>query len=198
MLEMIQFWPIKSQPIEAFGHTTYKLCHAADLEYRGIACKVVNISNKISRLQREELWRSLNCYRLSGEVFVGQPKVLVVDDDQESRELISEVLASNGYTVGVVESAEAARALIDRGDEYRIVIADLQMPNASGLELLQELRRENRKLELILMSSFMGGAERKQAMELGVKGLLEKPFRLTELLRMVDGLASKTSIGIAP
>ena len=58
-------------------------------------------------------------------------KVLVVDDDQESRELLSEVLTSNGYTVGVVENAESARALLDQDEDYRIIIADLRMPKGS-------------------------------------------------------------------
>lgn len=125
-------------------------------------------------------------------------KVLVVDDDQESRELLSEVLTTNGYAVGLVENAEAAQALLDQDEEYRIVIADLRMPDGSGLELLKELRRQRSKREVILMSSFISGPERKLALELGVDALLEKPFRLSELLELVAGLVNGKSIGISP
>ncbi|MGH9454360.1 MAG: response regulator [Terriglobia bacterium] len=124
-------------------------------------------------------------------------KVLVVDDDQESRELLFEVLASNGYEVGVVENAAAAQAELASDGDYQIVIADLQMPNGNGLELLQRLRKQKTKHELILMSSFISGTERKMALDLGVGALLEKPFRLSELLEAVAGLASKSSIGIS-
>jgi DNA-binding response OmpR family regulator len=124
-------------------------------------------------------------------------KVLVVDDDQESRDLLSEVLTSNGYTVGVVESAESARALLDQDEDYRIIIADLRMPKGGGLELLEGLRRRKSRHEIILMSSFMSGAEREMALDLGVDALLEKPFQLSELLEVVAGLAKGKSVGIS-
>ena len=124
-------------------------------------------------------------------------KVLVVDDDEESRELLSEVLTTNGYSVGVVANAEAARAILSGDLEYRIVIADLRMPNGSGLELVEELRRKNSKHEIILMSSFISGPEKKLALDLGVGALIEKPFRLTELLDLVAGMAKENSIGIS-
>lgn len=124
-------------------------------------------------------------------------KVLVVDDDKESRELLSEVLSSNGYAVGMVENAEAAQAALKNDADYSIVIADLRMPNGSGLELLRELRRQDSKRDMILMSSFITGPEREMALDLGVDALLEKPFRLTELLEVVAGLAKEKSIRVS-
>ncbi|MGH9406739.1 MAG: response regulator [Terriglobia bacterium] len=124
-------------------------------------------------------------------------KVLVVDDDAASRELLSEVLTTNGYAVGLVESAEAARALLSQGETYQIVIADLRMPGGNGLELLRELRNQYPKQEIILMSSFISGTERKLALASGAAGLIEKPFRLSELLDLVAGVARENSIGIS-
>lgn len=124
-------------------------------------------------------------------------KILVVDDDKESRDLLFEVLTTNGYSVGVVENAGAARALLDQDGEYRIVIADLRMPDGNGLELLKDLRGRNSKQEIILMSSFISGAERELALDLGVDALLEKPFQLSELLEMVAGLAKEKSFGLS-
>ena len=124
-------------------------------------------------------------------------KVLVVDDDAESRELLSEVLGSNGYTVASVEDGAAAREALDHDDGYAIVIADLRMPNGTGLELLQHLRDRKSRQELVLMSSFMSGAERKMALELGARALLEKPFRLSELLQVVSDLAAKSAVGVS-
>lgn len=124
-------------------------------------------------------------------------KVLIVDDDAESRELLCEVLAAHGYGVDAVENAAAALEELKRDGEYRIVIADLRMPNRTGLELLQDLRQKNSKHEVILMSSFISGTERRLALELGADALLEKPFRLSELLRVVDELAARKSIEIS-
>jgi CheY-like chemotaxis protein len=124
-------------------------------------------------------------------------KILVVDDDQESRELLCEVLEANGYAPCAVADGLAAREVLSRDDEYRIVIADLQMPHETGLELLRKLRQQNSKHEIILMSSFMSGPEKKAAKALGVHALLDKPFQLTELLQTVADLAAQNSIGIS-
>ncbi len=127
---------------------------------------------------------------------MGTTKVLVVDDDQGSRELLSEVLTANGYVVASVADGSAARDELSRDSGYEIVIADLRMPNGSGLDLLRELRSGRRTQDLILMSSFMSGAEKRQALALGAKALLEKPFKLTELLALVADLAEQRTIGI--
>jgi DNA-binding response OmpR family regulator len=131
-------------------------------------------------------------------VLVGTPKILIVDDDQESRSLLSEVLQANGYMVGAVADGTAAREELRRDDGYVIVIADLCMPKETGLELLRNLRQQKCKQAIILMSSFISGAERKLARELGAHALLDKPFRLAELLRVVDNLAHQNAIPISP
>jgi CheY-like chemotaxis protein len=124
-------------------------------------------------------------------------KILVVDDDQESRNLLCEVLEANGYAPHAVANGLAAREVLSRDVEYRIVIADLQMPQESGLELLRKLRLQNSKHEVILMSSFMSGAEKKAAKALGAHALLEKPFQITELLQKVADLLAQISVGMS-
>jgi CheY-like chemotaxis protein len=124
-------------------------------------------------------------------------KILVVDDDQESRDLLSEVLEANGYTVCTVADARAARELLGRDGEYGIVIADLRMPNESGLELLRKLRQQNSRHEIILMSSFISGTERQAAKALGVHALLDKPFQISELLKTVGELSAPNPLGIS-
>jgi len=124
-------------------------------------------------------------------------KILVVDDDQENRDLLCEVLAANGYAPHAVANGLAAREVLSRDGDYHIVIADLQMPQESGLELLRKLREQNSRHEFILMSSFMSGVEKKTAKALGARALLDKPFRFTELLQTVAHLSSRQSIGTA-
>jgi len=124
------------------------------------------------------------------------PKVLIVDDDEESRQLLSEVLEANGYGVGAVADGLAARETLSRDVEYRIVIADLHMPNESGLDLLRNLQKEKSCHDIILMSSFISGNERQMAEDLGARALLEKPFRLSELLQVVSQLVEKKPIGL--
>jgi len=127
---------------------------------------------------------------------VNPTKVLVVDDDPGSRDLLTEVLAANGYLVAAVADGAAAREELARDGQYGIVIADLRMPNITGLDLLRDLQGRNHGQDLILMSSFLSGADKQQALELGARALLEKPFRLTELLDVVGDLAERRSVGV--
>ncbi len=124
-------------------------------------------------------------------------KILVVDDDQESRGLLCEVLESGGYAPHAVANGREAREVLNRDLEYRIVIADLHMPQESGLELLRSIRRQQFQHEFILMSSFMTGPEKHAAKALGAHALLEKPFQFTELLQAVAELTMQNSIGIS-
>jgi DNA-binding response OmpR family regulator len=124
-------------------------------------------------------------------------KVLIVDDDQESRSLLSEFLEGNGYAVTAVEDGSTAREILSREKDCRIVIADLRMPKESGLQMLRNLHRQNCKSDVILMSSFVSRQEKQKALELGVHALLEKPLRFTELLEIVSKLAEKHSIEIS-
>jgi CheY-like chemotaxis protein len=71
------------------------------------------------------------------------------------------------------------------------------MPKETGLELLRHLRKQNSNHSIVLMSSFISMGERQFAQDLGVQALLEKPFRLSELLDVVGGLARKSPIGTA-
>ena len=129
---------------------------------------------------------------------MASPKVLVVDDDSESRGLICEVLESNGYSVASVADGRAARDILEKDGDFRVVIADLRMPIENGLDLIRNLREKNNQHEFILMSSFMSAAERKSAERLGVRTLLDKPFRLSELLQSVSELVGKKPIEITP
>ena len=125
-------------------------------------------------------------------------RILVVDDDLESRDLLSEVLEANGYPqVEAVADGLAAREALARDNDCRIIIADLHMPNETGLDLLRHLRKQNAKHEIVLMSSFFSQTERKLAQDLGAYALLDKPFRITELLEIVSQLAERNSIGIS-
>jgi len=133
----------------------------------------------------------------SGAKAVGLPKVLIVDDDEESRQLLSEVLEGNGYAVGAVADGMAAREALRQDGGFRIVIADLHMPKETGLQLFKHLREQNLTHDLILMSSFISVSERQLAGELGARALLEKPFRLSELLQVVGELVRRDPIGLA-
>ena len=124
-------------------------------------------------------------------------KILILDDDQESRELLTEVLAGSGYQPIAVGGGAAAREVLRRQPDCRIILADLQMPEESGLDFLRSLRKENLKHDVILMSSFISREEARAAWALGVHALIDKPFPLERLLQVVAELAPQGSGRIA-
>jgi DNA-binding response OmpR family regulator len=124
-------------------------------------------------------------------------RILVVDDDRESRNLLREVLEANGYVVQAVPDSPSARKELEGDNGFEVVIADLRMPGESGMDLLRELRRRNSPHHTVLMSSFISESERLQAAELGVDAMLDKPFRLSELLAMLARVTGDTSIGVS-
>ena len=121
----------------------------------------------------------------------------MVDDDQETRNLLSEVLDANGYSVELAENGEGLWKALGSDGGKAVILIDLRMPGENGLELLRKLQEKKIACDAILMSSFFTGAERDLARELGVRAFLEKPFRLTELLRVVSEVARKRPIGIS-
>ena len=121
----------------------------------------------------------------------------MVDDDQESRNLLSEVLNANGYAVEVAEDGKGLWKALGTDDGKAVILIDLRIPGENGLELLRELQEKKIACDAILMTSFITGTERDLARKLGVRAFLEKPFRLSELLRVVSEVAKKNPIGIS-
>jgi len=121
----------------------------------------------------------------------------VVDDDQESRNLLSEVLNANGYSVEVAEDGAGFWKALGTDDGKAVILIDLRMPGENGLELLRKLQEKKIACDAILMTSFITGTELDLARKLGVRAFLEKPFRLSELLRVVSEVAKKNPIGIS-
>jgi len=172
--------------------STQSLVNLTSLEYNPLICNY--LCNLLGRWQPACPKPARHCIWSMRRV----SRILVVDDDPESRDLLSEVLETNGYPqVEAVADGLAAREALARDNDCPIIIADLHMPNESGLDLLRHLRKQKAKHEIVLMSSFFSLAERKLARDLGAYALLDKPFRISELLELVSQLAGRNSIGIS-
>lgn len=106
--------------------------------------------------------------------------VLVVDDDDEMRALLTDVLRKDGYDVGEArDGAQAALAL--RAREYDLVLIDKNMPGPSGLDLLPGLRRVCPRSQFIMMTAYGDVPSYMEAVEKGAAEFLFKPFRMDDL-----------------
>jgi CheY-like chemotaxis protein/HPt (histidine-containing phosphotransfer) domain-containing protein len=106
-------------------------------------------------------------------------RVLVVDDDAMSRELLGALLEAEGYAVESAESGEAALALLGRGDTAPdLVLADVQMPGMTGAQLAGKLRRACGRSTLLLA---MSGSRPPEKTVSRFDGFLLKPFKMAEI-----------------
>ena len=105
--------------------------------------------------------------------------ILVVDDHDDSLELVGRVLRRAGHDVLKVTSAAAALAAAREG-RCQLVVSDIGMPERDGLSLMRELR-EQYGLRGIALSGFVAAKDREAAMEAGFDRFIAKPLEIPEL-----------------
>jgi response regulator RpfG family c-di-GMP phosphodiesterase len=112
------------------------------------------------------------------------PRILVVDDEQVIRDILSEFLSMEGYVVRSVDSGE--RALTElRLRPYDMVISDLKMPGISGIELLERISNESIDVLTVIMTGFGTVETAIQAMKKGAYDYILKPFKVEEVMHVV-------------
>jgi DNA-binding NtrC family response regulator len=114
------------------------------------------------------------------------PSVLVVDDEPLIRWSLSEGLSESGYPVRLAGNAAEARAALAALDSQPlVVILDLRLPDSVDLALLAEIRDRHPGAPVVMMSAHGTADDVKRAGELGACRFVEKPFDVTELVKLV-------------
>jgi FixJ family two-component response regulator len=111
--------------------------------------------------------------------------ISVIDDDASVRAAIDNLLRSRGHTVHTFASAEEFLRSTQL-DDSSCVIADVQMPGMSGLELLTKVHAQLYRLPFILITAFPDEGVRTQALKAGAICFLAKPFEAVTLIACLD------------
>jgi formate hydrogenlyase transcriptional activator len=113
--------------------------------------------------------------------------LLVVDDDETNRDILTLRLERKGYTVRAAENGDQALALAAQ-QRFDLVLLDIMMPGLSGLEVLQTLRQKHALTELpiIMASARDQSADVVQALQLGANDYVTKPFDFPVVLARVQ------------
>jgi len=111
--------------------------------------------------------------------------ILVAEDDCDMRELIERVIKEEGYNVSLAENGEQACEILRKEDDIKIVITDIRMPKVDGPEVLEEALKVNPDIKVIFMTAFGEVEQYLELMNKGAFDYLNKPFKVTELARMV-------------
>lgn len=110
--------------------------------------------------------------------------VLVVDDDPAFRTTIGRDLGDQGFTVSLAQNADEAVTVLATGG-IDILLTDLRMPGADGIDLLDRVRMIAPRTRAILMSGFASARDYQRALECGAIRVLCKPFTSSELLQAI-------------
>ncbi len=116
-------------------------------------------------------------------------KILVVDDDPVSRDLLKEVLQKEGFDVRLAESGEAAASYLTRED-FPLVLSDIRMKQKSGFDLLRELKEKEKGKDhppcvVVLMTGFGSMEGALEALREGAFDYISKPFQLADLRTLI-------------
>ena len=117
-------------------------------------------------------------------------KIMLVDDEAEFLEVMSERLASRGIDVTTSTSAESAIERLGK-EQFDAVILDLQMPGMDGLEALKHMKDKRPELQVILLTGHATVEKGVEAIKLGAMDLIEKPADLESLKEKIKKAKEK-------
>jgi two-component system, NtrC family, response regulator AtoC len=117
-------------------------------------------------------------------------KVLLIEDDQGSREALTILLKGNGFTVKGSSSGKDGLDLLV-GERFDIVISDLLLPDMSGIEVLTRVKQESPRTEVILVTGHASAETAVLAMKSGAFDYITKPLNLDELRIIIDKAVEK-------
>src|SRR6478609_6957044 len=113
------------------------------------------------------------------------PRILVVDDEADLRELLEITLLRMGLEVDTAESLDAARSWLLRND-YALVLTDMRLPDGLGIELVREISAGQKSIPVAVITAFGSADNAVAALKAGAFDYLSKPVALDQLRLMVQ------------
>jgi signal transduction histidine kinase len=116
-----------------------------------------------------------------------QPRLLVVDDDNDFRSLVKSTLIEEGYIVDDVSNGEAAVEAVKK-QQYEIALLDIKMPGMDGVQTLKVLRQESPLTDYIMITGFQDITLAIECIKLGAKEYLNKPIDAVDLTQRIRSM----------
>ena len=120
-------------------------------------------------------------------------RILVADDDKNTRRLLSAVLEGAGYTVFTAGDGREALALMDR-EHIDLVVLDIMMPNMDGYELTATLREANDNLPILMLTARQLPEDKRRGFLVGTDDYMTKPVDEEEMLWRIQALLRRARI----
>lgn len=110
-------------------------------------------------------------------------KILVADDEDILRMLIVDTLEDDFEIEEAEDGKEALQKI--RESEYDLIVLDYMMPYLTGIEVLEEIRKDQNSSQVLMLTAKAQDADREQVMQRGANYFMSKPFSPLELLELV-------------
>jgi two-component system response regulator AtoC len=111
---------------------------------------------------------------------IPQKRLLVIDDEENMRHMLSKVLGKTGYIVETASNGHEGLKMIQKTD-FDFILCDIKMPNMSGMDFLKAARDKIRTTTIIMMSAYGTIDTAIEAMKLGAYDYISKPFKTDEV-----------------
>ncbi len=107
-------------------------------------------------------------------------KVLLVDDEKDFLDIMSERMEARGMTVKTADSADQALKMLEN-ESFDAIVMDFKMPGMDGIQALKNMKTRKPELQIILLTGYATVEKTVEAMKIGATDLLEKPADLEAL-----------------
>jgi DNA-binding response OmpR family regulator len=120
-------------------------------------------------------------------------KILVVDDDQEIRELLDEYLSKSGYQVATVADGEDLKSHLEEFGYPQLVLLDVMLPGDDGFALCQFIRRES-NVPIIMLTAVSDETDQIIGLEIGADDYIAKPFNPRQLIARIKAVLRRVQL----
>ena len=112
-------------------------------------------------------------------------KILVVDDEEALRTVLSSELEGEGYQVSTAGDGEEAIKILG-SQQFHLILLDIKMPNVDGFEVLKFIKQKQPSTKVIMLTGFADLKNAIESKKLGAEDFVSKPFDLVDLLTTVE------------
>ncbi|WP_404320275.1 response regulator [Malaciobacter canalis] len=112
-------------------------------------------------------------------------KILFVDDEEDIQIALANILENLKVEYYIANNGKEALEILKENDNINFVVTDINMPSMNGLELIEQIKKESKNIEFIILTAHSESPYIKKADSLNIKGYLVKPMDIIELINKI-------------